>query len=194
VTDWGDNGHLQPPSVSFGPIAYGGAVSWCAATNRDLDVPAALDRFVLDDPTRTIGAVLQRMGTVWSGTGQRAVNASPLSAALLPTAMHLVSGVPDPEAVAAVLLDLERARAELDSATPRCSDGAVVVDELATAIRLARHGARRLLGVAPGAREELRDDLRGAIADQRRCWLRRSRPGGLAASVALLDATLQAYG
>ena len=34
ITDWGDNGHLQPPSVSFGPLVYGGAVAWCRERER----------------------------------------------------------------------------------------------------------------------------------------------------------------
>ena len=34
VTDWGDGGHHQPLWVSYPPLAYGGAVSWCLATNR----------------------------------------------------------------------------------------------------------------------------------------------------------------
>ena len=41
ITDWGDNGHMQPPSVSWLPLSYGAAVSWCHAANRDIDIAAA---------------------------------------------------------------------------------------------------------------------------------------------------------
>ncbi len=51
IADWGDNGHLQPPSVSFGPILYGGAVSWCLDSNRDLDLTEALSTHVFGDRT-----------------------------------------------------------------------------------------------------------------------------------------------
>ena len=37
-TDWGDQGHLQQPVVSEPGLAYGAAVSWCLATNADLDL------------------------------------------------------------------------------------------------------------------------------------------------------------
>jgi hypothetical protein len=72
----------------------------------------------------------------------------------------------------------------------------VVVRELAQAARLARHGAYRIARAAgmpcPGD-AELRRDLAGAIAEQRACWLLRARPGGLADSLARLEATLASY-
>jgi hypothetical protein len=48
-------------------------------------------------------------------------------------------------------------------------------------------------GPAPGT-DRLRADLADAIAGQREVWLRRSRPGGLADSVARLESTLAGYG
>src|SRR5581483_174447 len=49
LTDWGDNGHLQPPSVSFGPLLYAGAAVCCRAANADLDLAAVLDQRVFED-------------------------------------------------------------------------------------------------------------------------------------------------
>ncbi|HEX7133308.1 MAG TPA: glycoside hydrolase family 20 zincin-like fold domain-containing protein, partial [Iamia sp.] len=49
VTDWGDNGHHQPPSVSFAPLVYGGAVAWGVDANRDLPLATVLDRHVFGD-------------------------------------------------------------------------------------------------------------------------------------------------
>ena len=92
ITDWGDNGHLQPPSVSFGPLLYGGAVSWALDANRGLDVAAALDRHVFLDGNGALGGALDELGRVWRGTGQRAFNASPLQVALAPHQLHLSSG------------------------------------------------------------------------------------------------------
>ncbi len=81
ITDWGDNGHHQPPLVSFPPIVYGGAVSWCLETNRDLDVASVLDALVLDQP---IGQKLDVIGRLWSQTGQLAFNGSPIFRGLIP--------------------------------------------------------------------------------------------------------------
>ncbi|MER3452257.1 MAG: glycoside hydrolase, partial [Acidimicrobiia bacterium] len=49
VTDWGDNGHIQPPPVSWPALAYGGAVAWCREANWDLDLARVLDTHVFAD-------------------------------------------------------------------------------------------------------------------------------------------------
>jgi len=64
-------------------------------------------------------------------------------------------------------------------------------------VRLARHGAYRLLDQAGGAAPPvpvLRADLAEAIELQSDAWLARSRPGGLRDSLARLEATLATYG
>ena len=68
--------------------------------------------------------------------------------------------------------------------------------ELAQALRLARHGAWRMLREAGGsapADRLLRRDLEEAIEEQRACWRLRSREGGLVDSIARLEATLASY-
>lgn len=189
LTDWGDNGHLQPPSVSFGPLLYAGAMSWAGDANRDLDLPAALDRFVFDSPDVSIGSVLDRIGRLWRRTGQRTFNASPLQAALAPKQGHMVMGEPDAAKVAAVVAELDAAIAELERWTPACSEHLVTQRELVQACRMARHGAWRLAvqagGPAPSA-EELEKDRAELAAEQEACWLLRSRPGGLADSLRAL--------
>ena len=196
VTDWGDNGHHQPPSVSDVPILYGGAVSWCAGTNGDLDVATVADRLVYDDATATIGRVVEAIGQVGSATGRVARNLSPLFAALLPHQAHLVGGTADRDAVASVIATLDAARSDLAAARPRAADGATVVEELDVAIGLARHGAIRL-GTAAGLDDPgaavMHADLAGLIARYQEVWPRRSRPGGLADSVAHLERTLSSY-
>ena len=52
----------------------------------------------------------------------------------------------------------------------------------------------REAGFAAPSDAELRRDLADAIAEQRACWLERSRPGGLEDSVARLEKTLASYG
>lgn len=196
VTDWGDNGHHQPPSVSDLPALYGGAVSWCAETNADLDVAAVADRYVYLDPSATIGRVLATIGQVGSQTGRIARNVSPIFAALFPHQVHLVGGELDPAALDDVVATLERARDDLHGAHPRCEDASIVLDELDVAIGLARHGASRM-AVEAGFDERDRSELRAelvALADRyRAAWLSRSRPGGLDDSVGHLEATINSY-
>jgi hexosaminidase len=194
ITDWGDNGHLQPPSVSFAPLLYGGAVAWCAATNHDADAAHLLDRYAFDDSSGHLGAAVVELGRQWNRTGLGAMNGSPLQGALVTSALGLSSGgeasVP---ATLEVVERIEAAIAEVGAARPACRDADIVRAELEQAARLARQGAWRLIAAAGGpapAPAELRADLAEAIAAQREVWLRRARPGGLDDSVARLEATL----
>ena len=197
ITDWGDNGHLQPPSVSFGPIAYGGAVAWCADANHDVDVAGVLDQFVFDDRSGRLGAAVVELGRQWNRTGRHSFNGSPLQSALVPAGFSFATGEPSIDATEAVIDQIAACVQEIERATPACADADLVREELAQAARLARHGAWRLLasvdGPAPDA-DALRADLAEAIDHQREVWLRRARPGGLAESVARLEGTLAGYG
>lgn len=196
VTDWGDNGHIQPPPVSWPAIVAGGALAWCAAANRDLDLAAACDRFVFCDASGVMTGALLRAGRQWARTGQAAFNASPLQAALFPTQAHLVTGEPDPDLVRRVIDELDGVAADLGASQPECSDGELVRRELTLATRLARHGAFRLLAKAGGplpSRDRLRAELAELTDEQRACWLARSRPGGLPDSLRHFQAALAAY-
>lgn len=189
VTDWGDNGHHQPPAVSLPPIAYGGAVAWCAATNHVVDVATVVGTHLVDDPTGVLGDVLARVGGVCDATGVVAANASPLFQAVVPSLTNFASGEPDADAVTDVIATLDSAHGDLAKARPESVDAADLVDGLDVAIGLARHGAQRLLTRAraermppPGAA----DELAGLIDRYRSAWLTVSRPGGLDDSVAPL--------
>lgn len=182
ITDWGDNGHMQPPSVSFAPLVYGASLAWCAATNVDLDVAAALDRHVWRDATGQLGAAALRAADVYTLAGTTAFNGSPLFYPLIGRDLSMLSDraptAADLRRVLAELADIDRGIA---AANPRCGDGGLVQRELRQALRLTRLGTLTL------ARTHRWDDV-GAIApaeveaaraEQRACWLARSRPGGL---------------
>ena len=197
ITDWGDNGHMQPPSVSFPPLVYGAAVSWCLESSRDLDLPATLDALVFGDASGELGGALEELGSAYLRTGQLVPNGSPLFTALLQDVPLKPRGEPDPRAVEQTLEVLAAAGARIERARPRCDDAETVRRELLQAIRLARHGAWRMLRSAGGsapADSELRRDLSAAIAEQRACWALRSRPGGLDDSIGRLEQTLATYG
>lgn len=194
VTDWGDGGHHQPLVVSYPAIAYGGAVAWGVAANRDLDVTSLVDDLT-GDTTGTLGATLDEVGRVWARTGVAGRNCSPLVAALLPHQVLLATGAPDGDAVAAVIDTLEQADAELARSRGGGAD-ADLLEELSVAIGLARHGAIRQ-AVAIGARAEDRAgqgaDLAELVGRYRRAWTTRSRPGGLDDSAGHLERTLATY-
>lgn len=192
ITDWGDNGHHQPPSVSWGPVLYGGAVSWCLDTNRDLDVASVLDEHLFGS---SLGAALDRLGVLWRSCGQLAFNGSPIFRALLPrTTMSF--GEIDTAKCEAVIRTIDDAMSDIAAVSPAAPDGATVVRELTAAARLARHGVWRMSRHAGGDAPDdatLRADLGEAIDLQRAAWLERSRPGGLSGSIERLEQTLASY-
>jgi hypothetical protein len=196
ITDWGDNGHMQPPSVSLAPLAYGAAVSWGLAANRDLALPAVLDAFVCEDTAGVLGASLETLGGLYAATGLVGLNGSPLFTELVPDRLLGALGAPDLPSVERVIETLDAEIARLARARPGVPDGSLIVRELQQAARLARHGAYRIArraGAADRSADALRRDLAEAIAEQRACWLERSRPGGLADSIARLEQTLAGY-
>lgn len=198
LTDWGDQGHLQPPSVSLPGLGFAAALAWSTDSEAELELFPALDALVLRDSTGTIGGALARLGALYAATGIRALNASPLALALLrPWKKYEPTwGATDREKLDAVVVELERTRAELAGAAPKGFGGALVARELAQAAALARHGAFRLmharLGSGPSP-TELVDDLAPLIVEQRECWLARSREGGLADSLARLERARAEY-
>jgi hypothetical protein len=195
LTDWGDQGHLQPFPVSLPPLVYGGALAWCAATNRDLDLEAALSRFVFLDETGELARAAVELGGLYRETGLSTQNASPLFLALLGGGASPIRawGATSRAQLEGVHEKVGRACERLERARPAADDGDLVRRELAHAARLARQGAWRLetayLRSGPPA-EDLRRDLTECIDEQRALWLARSRPGGLSDSLARLERVL----
>ena len=193
-TAWGDNGMWEPPSVAFGPVLFGGAVSWNLAANADLDVAAVLDEHVLLDPTGTTGRVLDRTGRLAAQLGVFTLNASPLYRALFSGSDLPASLTPSDEALTAAGEVLARCREDLRTADPASADGDVVVRELTQAIRLSELAVDVLLARSAGGgtvpatdARRLLVELERLLVEQRACWLLRSRPGGLDDSLGHFD-------
>ena len=180
LTDWGDNGHHQPLACSLPAIVHHAGATWCPAEHDPAVVDAVIDG-LLGVP---VGHTLLELATVDEQLGVRQFNAGAVHHALLgtlrvPRRAHLDTS------------RVERALAVLDAGArldlPGDERAAIVQEEVRAASRLARVGVHRLasaLGVsAPTADTEM---LTEAVAAQQAAWLRSSRPGGLADSVARL--------
>ena len=83
VTEWGDNGHLQPPTVMLPALTCAASVAWCRATNEGQDTAAALDALVLPDAAGRAGEALLAAGEVYGRTGVIQPNGSALHDALV---------------------------------------------------------------------------------------------------------------
>ncbi len=205
VTDWGDNGHLQPPCVGLTALAYGAAVSWCRATNAGLDdkqLAAGLDAAVFRDPTGRTGRALVELGSLYEPLGLRSLNATATALALMaPLRPDGASnffqswwGETSRARIEASVGQLDQIAREVSAARPATGD--LLSREIAQAARLARHGlwrvSHRALGEGPSF-QDLRRDLEQGIEEQARVWKARSRPGGLDDTLERLRQALRDY-
>ncbi len=185
ITDWGDNGHMQPLSVSFPPLAFGACLAWCERTNRDIDLDRALDRFVFADDSHRLSAAMCRAAEIYRQSGAEAFNGSPLFYALIGNQASLTGrGAPTASGMQTVVEELAAVEAECQRANPACEDGDLIKREVQQAVRLSRLGAVALAGQHDLAVTSDAGDPGEALQEQRACWLARSRPGGLEDSIA----------
>jgi hexosaminidase len=200
VTDWGDRGHLQYLPVSEPGFAWTAAQSWCRDTNRDVDLPAALDVHCFGDRAGVLATVLRQLGNAYQQIVPQFPNLSTLVLHLyFPQAQvgrSFTEGITVDQVAAAedVLTDSE---GRLSAARPGRADGGLVIDELRSAIALVRLLCRDLrarldvdgsLGAVPEpVRLRLAEELAPLIAHHRALWLARNRPGGLEDSAAWLE-------
>ena len=205
-TDWGDNGHLQYPAVSDPGLAFGAAMSWCASTNRTLDLADALSRHCYDDPSGELGAVVVGLGDVHLRLEPQMENVSTL---VLPLYFPQIDVGRGPlkgatvEQYDAVDADLDAYEARLSGVRSTRIDAELIVAELRNAIALVRvlsadARARLAVGgalanVGASERAELAEALRPILAEHERLWLLRNRPGGLPDSRAWLERLVYLY-
>jgi len=205
-TDWGDNGHLQYLPVSDPGLAYGAAMSWCAATNRELDLGAALSAQCYDDPTGELGAVVVELGDVYRRLTPQVWNVASLVLPLYFPQLDLGRGPlqgAHAEEYDAVDSDLDALGARLGRARSGRADAALLTEELRNAMALVRvltadararlDAGGALASVGAPARTDLADALRPVITEHERLWLARNRPGGLRESRAWLEHLLGCY-
>lgn len=58
LTEWGDNGHLQPYTQSIPAIAFGGMESWHARINNQFEIKKYIDIIEMNDPSERTGQIL----------------------------------------------------------------------------------------------------------------------------------------
>lgn len=206
-TDWGDNGHWQHLPISYLGFAYGAAVSWAAQANREIDLPRALDLHAFHDAASVMGRLAYDLGNAYLEPGLTPHNSSVLTLILqrpqAPIAEGRQAGL-TVEGLRRADAYIERVIAALPQARMARADAAQISDEFAHAATLLRHACQ--LGIArlqadgdaisaiPAAtRATLAEELERLIADYRRLWLARNRPGGLDDSVGRLEKLLALY-
>ena len=204
-TDWGDNGHMQPPPVSYLGYLVGAAVSWnvdAAKAEQEPDWAASLNQHIFRDSAGVMGQVAYDLGLAYTHAGAKIHNSSPLFWLLiLPDALPagrfadgttketLSNAEAYVDALATKVLssDMQRPDAELVAA-----EYLWVIDMLKWAARLGI--ARLAVGVDKPVeavdgetRKLLASEMKPLIERHRALWVQRSRPGGLDDSAGRLE-------
>lgn len=183
LTEWGDNGHHQPLAVALPSIVRAGHAAVHGGMPLDEDVWARIDE-IAELPAGT-GRLLDELGGIAESLGLTMPNGSAVFGAVVEAGFPVL-GEPDASGIAAALALLDRADDWFATAA-FTGRGAVIAEEMAAAVGLARIGLRRLAvehGVGADAGAPTAAEVDAAIAAQRAAWLRSSRPGGLDDSVA----------
>ncbi len=190
VTDWGDNGHWQPLSVSYLPWAAAAEHAWSGSGGRaDAFIHAAAARHVFRDDDGRVAQAAAALSDVYRLASTPVHNNSEF--------FRLLAPEPLAQSWAAVPVSVaEAAEREIQSAlemlaqapVPARADGAEIVADL----RFAAHGlglaCRRVCARAGLEPHSEWPAAARAWADEHRArWMARSRPGGRADSVARME-------
>lgn len=188
ITDWGDHGHLQPPSVSMLGLLAGAGFAWNAADAEQpeaLDLPRRLDHHAFGDSAGVLGRVAYDLGNAYRQTGSLRQNASALFWSLIkPERLFKPVGVTR-ESLQQTLAYIESVGGALSRARPgtlgpapagasAAEEGARAMAELGWARDLLSFACR--LGLAYESlpeREKLTPAALAALPAPRRAELRR---------------------
>ena len=187
ITDWGDYGHWQPYPVSLPGLVYGAGVAWAMEANTDAALlPAAISLTLAEDPNHQVGRVIWDASNVYQQSEAQLFNATWWFQYLRnpDQAMSQISfsdAKRVTEAFASILHRIEADRAERS----RCDQ---VLDEMEWCVGISHWAAQRTAeGITAGRIDNVKS--KGSPTFDRwvsrfaELWLRRSRPGGLDASI-----------
>jgi len=202
MTDWGDYGHRQFTPASYGSLLYGAGLAWCRASNDKVDVSAEVDRRVLADPACGLADLWARAGDVYLATGVSLKNRTVLFG-IMEKRFEGVHSI-DRLNAAGLRRALSRvAGIQLASKRIKCksAESKLARSELLLTLRVLAHACRRGLSAMDGRTKSrnaasfsrLAKDMREIIAEHRRLWLKRNRPGGLPWSLGYYQDLLNEY-
>lgn len=195
ITDWGDGGHPQPLAVSWLPLIFGAAVSWCGQSFDESSLLAVTSRDVFHDNSGRAAKAALGLGLAHRKLRYITPNATPLGATL---------AAPRPEThelfcrdglkyyarisnrnIRAALADIESHHRQLRRARPASESGTRLVAELDLAARMAAQSCKIMLWqqtLAAGKRASARRmaqsgtrELRALEADFNAFWPRRNK-------------------
>lgn len=208
-TCWGDYGHWQPLSVSYPGIMLGAAYSWNCDEKSLENLEFQLNHYIFKDNTGKTAEALLKLGYADQKTNIPNGNANAFHLMLFrykwtmdgfyQTKELNIEGL---QAAEKEILD---ALEILKDAAPQSADSVIIIQEIEQAAKLAIHaihlGIARLMAkdkstdnIPADIMAELKSELKPLIANHRKLWIIRNRPGGLDDSAEKLENLLKHYG
>lgn len=201
ITDWGDSGHWQYPPASYLGFAYGAALSWACAENRDIAITRAVDVHAFEDSAGVMGKLAHDLGNAYQICGVMPGNNSIFYTLLLYGLEQPLDERLTVDGLQKTIACIDDVMTALPAAAMRCKDADLIAKEFqmtATLMRLAcRIGIARIeaggvgtSAIPAAARHQLAAELAPLIPEFRQLWLARNRSGGLKDSAGRLEALL----
>lgn len=203
-TVWGDNGHMQPLSVSYLGFAYGAALSWGYENNVNVDIQSALSRFMFRDTANVMGQLVYDFGKAFHElTWDKNFNGHLLAYLTQVPYIRDRAKAENGHQAEISKSNLEHMIAHLSGLQTKLAqtdmqgiEADTVIAEYQQASALMQHTAKWLLfirGESEQPAQDLLHELEGLIAQQRAGWLARNRRGGLEDSIHIFDSMRQDY-
>jgi len=193
ITDWGDNGHWQPLSVSYAGFLYGACVAWSYDKSHDMDLAAALDRYAFHDRAGRMGRIALEMGNLYTHLPLQLGNGTLLFYLLQLNDSDLRAKLQPEDNTPALRQSLQTISRVLDELLEALDETELQVDQERVLAEYRQAGALLRLAVAR-ARHVLGEGempapahIAQVIEQQRVIWLARHRPGGLSDSLRRLN-------
>ena len=197
VTEWGDGGHRQFLPVNYLPAVAAASCSWNPSGFEESSLARAVDLFILQDPSGTMGQWLYDFGNLFRFDPSPAGNSSRFVTLLNPRDGIEAAGKLSAANLDTAIDQLEALEARLNSPRMQCAEAGLIREEMALSIGFLKHACRRGLAVNAGHEKEtapgLAEELAALIGRFRELWLRRNRPGGLEDSARLLENLREYY-
>lgn len=189
LTDWGDNGHHQPPCTSLPPLALFADTAWNGTPT--IEMEAVLDTLLLRDRSKGSGKALIALSSIAERHFKtRLHNCTTAWKMFFAPEEELPTLLPtkDQGQLHSFRMELALIRKKLAHARPATFGSGLVREELDLAARMLNYGAWRMehaLEWPDPCPEANPEDLAG---DFETLWLRRSERGGLTDSLARMPA------
>lgn len=208
TTNWGDNGHWQPLSVSYAGILLGSAYAWNYSEQSLQNIEFLLNHYVFQDASQNTAKAILKLGYADQKTNIPNGNAN-IFHLMLYRYKWTIDGfyqtkTMTSEGLIAAEKEINDALQILKKAKPMSQDSIIIIAETELAAKLALHsihlGLARLEAkdkatenIPAEKKAELEKELKPLIEQHKKLWIVRNRVGGIDDSAGKMENLLKIY-